>query len=78
MASTLDLPTKSTRQMNDGEIRAEARKWGIGTDGDINALRRALKAELDRRWKEQNRESIEGWNRWIEKNGLPLAKYRVW
>lgn len=28
------------------------------------------------RWLAENREAIEGWNRWVEKHGLPLAKYR--
>jgi antitoxin CcdA len=27
-------------------------------------------------WFDENREAIESWNAWIEKNGLPLAKYR--
>lgn len=28
-------------------------------------------------WKEENREAIEGWNVWVEKNGLPLERYRA-
>jgi antitoxin CcdA len=27
-------------------------------------------------WIEENREAIEASNAWVEKNGLPLAKYR--
>jgi antitoxin CcdA len=27
-------------------------------------------------WVEENREAIEGWNAWIEKNGIPLERYR--
>jgi antitoxin CcdA len=42
------------------------------------ALRQAVRKENERRWKEENREALEGWNRWVEKNGLPLEKYRVW
>ena len=41
------------------------------------ALREATRTEQARRWKEENREAIEGWNRWVEKNGLPLEKYRL-
>jgi len=26
---------------------------------------------------EENREAIEGWIAWIEKNGLPLERYRA-
>lgn len=36
----------------------------------------AVKAERERRWKEENREAIESSNRWVEEHGLPLAKYR--
>ena len=28
-------------------------------------------------WIEENREAIEGWNAWVEKNGLPLERYRA-
>jgi antitoxin CcdA len=41
------------------------------------ALRKATKAERDRRWQEDNREWIEANNAWVEENGLPLAKYRM-
>ena len=27
-------------------------------------------------WIEENREAMEGWNAWVEKNGLPLERYR--
>lgn len=28
-------------------------------------------------WIEENREAIESWNAWVEKNGLPLERYRA-
>ncbi len=28
------------------------------------------------RWREDNRDAIEYWNRYVEEHGLPLAKYR--
>ena len=78
MASTLDLPSKSTRQMTELEVRAEAKRFDVAHDADLEVMRAALKRELDRRWKEGNRKAIDGWNRWIEKNGLPLERYRCW
>ncbi|HEY0313044.1 MAG TPA: type II toxin-antitoxin system CcdA family antitoxin [Allosphingosinicella sp.] len=27
-------------------------------------------------WLEENRTAVEGWNAWVEKNGLPLERYR--
>jgi antitoxin CcdA len=78
MANTLDLPTKGTRHMDEGELCAEAERFGIEAGDDVEELRRALKAELERRWREENREAIRSINAWVEKNGLPLEKYRVW
>jgi antitoxin CcdA len=40
------------------------------------AVREAISAEKARRWLEENREAIEASNAWVEKHGLPLAKYR--
>jgi antitoxin CcdA len=36
----------------------------------------AIKAERERRWKDQNKEAIEDYNRWVDENGLPLAEFR--
>ncbi len=33
-------------------------------------------SEEAKRWLEENAEAFKGWNDYIEKNGLPLAKYR--
>jgi len=41
------------------------------------ALREASREERERRWREDNREWSDSVNRWIEKNGLPLERYRL-
>lgn len=33
-------------------------------------------SEEGRKWLEENAEAIKSMNEWVEKNGLPLAKYR--
>lgn len=33
-------------------------------------------SEAGRKWQEENAEAIKSINEWVEKNGLPLAKYR--
>jgi len=38
---------------------------------------RSQVTEEGKRWREENAEAIKGWNEWVEKNGLPLAKYRL-
>lgn len=78
MASTVELPLKSTRHMDAGELRDEAARLGIAVPSDVEDLRRAVKGELERRWSVENRDALESINRWVEKHGLPLAKYRVW
>jgi antitoxin CcdA len=37
----------------------------------------AIKAECTRRYQEENAEAIDQHNAWVEKHGLPLAKYRM-
>jgi antitoxin CcdA len=51
---------------------------------DINisqACEKGLAAEVKKaredKWIEQNWEAIQYWNRYVEENGLPLAKYRM-
>jgi len=39
-------------------------------------LAAAVKAERERRWRLENAEAIRAENEYIEKHGLPLAKYR--
>lgn len=34
-------------------------------------------SEEGKRWREENAEAIKAWNEWVEKSGLPLAKYRM-
>ncbi len=41
------------------------------------SLRHPVKGESARRWQEENREAIASRNQWIEENGLPLARYRL-
>ena len=40
-------------------------------------LAREIKATREARWLEENAEAIESSNRYVEKHGLPLAKYRL-
>jgi antitoxin CcdA len=52
----------------------------LGLDPDLiaaQAVEEAVRAEKARRWKEENREAMDAWNEWTERNGLPLAKYRM-
>jgi antitoxin CcdA len=55
----------------------DARQLGINLSRACEqGIVAAVKAERERRWKDQNRDAIEDYNRWVEENGLPLAEYR--
>lgn len=80
MATKAPSPVKR-RPVNlslDEAVVAEARSYGISLSRTSEAaLAAAVKTERERRWKEENREAIEGWNVWLEENGLPLERYRL-
>ncbi len=76
--------TTAPRSTGPADIRtskahsAEARALGLDPDAiAAKALADAIRQEKERRWQEDNREAIESQNAWIEKHGLPLAKYRT-
>lgn len=59
-------------------IADEARTLGLDPDAiAAKAVQDAIRAEKERRWIEENREAIEAQNAWVERHGLPLAKYRM-
>lgn len=56
---------------------AEARELGINVsraceDGLASEVRR----ERTKRWQEENAAGFDAWNAFVERNGVPLAKYR--
>ena len=68
---------KSVNMSLDTGIVSAAREAGLNLSQiSERAIRHATKVEQERRWKEENREAIEGWNRWYEQNGDPLAHLR--
>ena len=63
--------------MDTGVVQA-AREAGLNLSQICEAaLRDAAKKERERQWREDNAEAIGEWNEWVEKNGLPLAEYRM-
>ena len=62
----------------DAALLTRARDLGINVS---QASERGLAEEIKRvereRWLEENRDAIESSNAWVEANGLPLEKYRL-
>lgn len=61
----------------DADVLAEAKALSVNISRAAEAgISDAVRKEKERRWKEENREALESWNRWVEENGIPLAEYR--
>ncbi len=68
---------KATNVSLDRALVEEARALDVNLSRAAeDGLRAAVKAEKERKWKEENREVIESYNAWVEEHGIPLAKYR--
>jgi antitoxin CcdA len=62
--------------LNSGLI-AEAKQLGINVSEACEAgLRERVAQARRQRWLEENREAIEAYNASVERDGLPLARYR--
>lgn len=61
----------------DSALLSEAKSLSVNVSRAAEAgIADAVRKEKERLWKEENREALESSNRWVEENGLPLAKYR--
>ena len=62
----------------DTSVTEEARELGLNMSRLAEtAIASAAKIERNRIWREENREALEQYAEEVEKNGLPLAKYRT-
>lgn len=63
--------------LDTGVVEA-ARQAGINlSQVSEAALRDAAHRDREQRWKEENREALESWARWIQEHGSPLDRYRA-
>ncbi|MCV9962148.1 type II toxin-antitoxin system CcdA family antitoxin [Pararhizobium sp. BT-229] len=61
----------------DSDLVSQARDLNINLSRAAeDGIERAIKSERERLWRIENAEAIESSNRYVEKHGLPLAKYR--
>lgn len=57
---------------------AEARELGINiSQACERGLVETIAETRSARWLEENREALDAYNRYVEKNGLPLEKLRL-
>ena len=70
-------PRKSTNLSLDQSLLSDARSLKINLSRAAeDGIRAAVTKSLEERWKSENREAIEASNRFVENNGLPLARHR--
>jgi antitoxin CcdA len=61
----------------DAALIDKAKELGINVSRACeDGLAKEVKEELGRRWLKDNQAAIESSNAYVEKHGLPLAKYR--
>ena len=69
---------KATNVSLSPELLEEAREYQINLSRAAEeGVRQALKLARREQWLKENAEAIEGWNKYIEANGLPLARFRM-
>ena len=77
MNAPIKQPRKATNVSLAANLVEEAKALDINLSRACEAgLEAALKEERTRRWQDENRAAGQAWNAWVEKNGLPLARYR--
>ena len=68
---------KSTNLSLDAQLVADAKAFGLNLSATAErAIAEAVREEKVRRWKEENREAIEAYNRYIDEHGVPLSEFR--
>lgn len=74
---TRSAPKKPTNLSLDQGLLSETRSFGVNLSQAAEAgLRRAVGDAKAAAWQRENAGALEASNRWVEENGLPLAKHR--
>lgn len=69
---------KSVNTSIDSRLIEEAKALGINMSRAAEqGIAKAISAEKTRRWQEENKEALESSNEYVRRNGLPLAKHRL-
>lgn len=72
------LTKKPANLSIDATLLAEAREMKINLSAAAEeGLKRAVASAKAEAWKRENAEALKSSNEWVERNGLPLEKYRM-
>jgi antitoxin CcdA len=77
VAARKSAPRRPTNVSLPSDLIEEARRLDINiSQACEQGLEEQVRKALREAWLEENREAIQASNAWVEKHGLPLAKYR--
>jgi antitoxin CcdA len=78
MEKIMSQPSRKSANLSlDSDLVSQARDLKINLSRAAeDGIGRAVKAEQERLWRLENAEAIRLENEYVEKHGLPLAKYR--
>jgi antitoxin CcdA len=78
MMLRFDDPTKKATNLSlNAQVLAMARELGMNISATVDALlAEAVSKQYWARWNEDNKEAIAHYNARVEREGLPLARYR--
>lgn len=72
------IQRRATNVTLDAALVADARELGINVSRECETgLAAAVKRAREEQWLAENAEAIASSNAYVEKHGLPLAKYRM-
>ena len=62
----------------DEELAAAVDLLGLDLSRIVDrAMAAEVKGARERQWRAENREAIQAWNAWLDKNGLPFERHRM-
>lgn len=71
------MARKAANVTLDSDLLSEAHTLGVNVSRAAEAgLSDAVRKARAEQWREENRAALESSNEWVEKNGLPLERYR--
>jgi antitoxin CcdA len=73
-----NAPKRATNLSLNAKVLDAARELGMNVSQTVDSLlAEEVRKRYRDRWNEENREAVEHYNERIEREGLPLAKYRT-
>jgi antitoxin CcdA len=76
--ATVHPTRKATNVLLDAALVEEAKELGVNISlAAASGLKEAVAKSRAERWLADNQEALESCNAWVEANGLPLAKHRL-